>query len=134
MATKYANPRDKLVLIADDDAGIRQLLEVTFQEEGFRIEMAANGPDTIKKIQKSAPDVILLDIMMPGFGGFEILRKLRDGAASDTPVILLTARFMDEATQQMIRSEANVKEFVFKPINLHLIRSLISRLLNTPPP
>ena len=134
MAVKFANPRDKLILIADDDAGIRQLLEMAFQEDGFRVETAGDGPKTIDKIRRNSPDIVILDLMMPGYGGFEILRKLRDSAAAETPVVLLTARFMDESTQQMIRTEANVKEFIFKPVSIPLIRSLVSRLLKTPPP
>lgn len=134
MAQEYSDPKTKLILIADDDVGIRQFLEMAVRKEGFKVETSVDGPDTISKIKKSVPDLIILDLMMPGFGGFEILRQLQGSEASRTPIVIITARFMDESTQQMIRSEANVKDFVFKPISLPILYTLISRVLKTPPP
>ena len=134
MAPESADRPDKLVLIADDDIGVLRFLKMAVENEGFRVETATNGPDTLQKVGEKKPDLIILDLMMPGFGGFEILRRLKESAASETPIIIVTGRRMDLPTQQIIRSEASVKEFLSKPIRLPSLRAAIGSAFKTTPP
>ncbi|MFN8421267.1 MAG: response regulator [Anaerolineae bacterium] len=88
-----ANP---LVLIADDDKNTRELLGTMLQREGFRVESAADGQEAVKKAFKVIPDLILLDIQMPGLDGFEVLGKLRaEPTTEHIPIIVISAAARD---------------------------------------
>jgi DNA-binding response OmpR family regulator len=134
VAAEFTNPSDKKVLIADDDPGVLEFLQTSIQSRGFQVETAMSGPDAINKISETKPDLIILDLMMPGFGGFETLRKLQGGVGAEIPVIIITARRLDELAQQMIRSEAKVEEIIQKPVSIATLHAAVSRVLKTPPP
>lgn len=79
------------VLIVEDDAFLLNMYADKFRGEGFEVLVATNGADAVKTAQSEAPDVILLDIMLPGMDGFEVLTALKgDAASAAIPVILLT--------------------------------------------
>lgn len=78
------------ILIVDDEIRNRRVLEALLAPEGYRTLGAANGEEALASVAQSAPDLILLDVMMPGMEGFEVLRQLRRRSA--VPVIMLTAR------------------------------------------
>ncbi len=80
---------NKRILVIDDEDTIRRLLEATLVPEGFDVVLAHDGTEGLEKVKESSPDLILLDIKMPGLNGFEVLRILRE--RYDTPVIMLTA-------------------------------------------
>ncbi len=81
----------KLVLIAEDDAFLAGIYSSKFQSEGFKVEHAPDGEEALKIAQKSVPDIILLDILMPKMDGFEVLKHLKkDPKTKNIPVILLT--------------------------------------------
>jgi len=79
-----------LVLVADDEPRITKLVAIALSEEGFRVITAASGEEAIRKAEEYRPDVVLLDIVMPGFDGIEVMGRLREGRP--VPVILLTAK------------------------------------------
>ena len=101
------------VLIADDDAQIRELLELYLVKEGFAVEQAADGAEAILKAQQLKPDLIVLDIMMPVLDGIETCRQIRNLAA--TPVILLTAR--TAAEDKLTGFECGADDYVVKPFS-----------------
>src|SRR5437868_15067522 len=78
------------VLIADDEKNIVQLARMYLQAEGFSVETASNGRETLDKVRQSRPDLLVLDLMMPELDGWEVCRRLRK--ESDLPIIMLTAR------------------------------------------
>ena len=108
------------VLIADDDAQIRELLELYLVKEGFAVEQAADGAEAILKAQQLKPDLIILDIMMPVLDGMEVCRQVRK--FSRVPVIMLTARVEDE--DRIMGLELGADDYVAKPFNP---RELIAR-------
>ncbi|GAB4032049.1 MAG: hypothetical protein Fur0012_10100 [Elusimicrobiota bacterium] len=133
MEGNLSRPQDKLVLIVDDDDSIRELLEFIVKKEGFRIEKASDGRSAIEKAKTLNPDLILLDLMLPGYGGFEILRELQAYETSSIPIIIITGRYADRTTVELIKQEPNVKEFVEKPIKVNVLSALIHKILKTKP-
>lgn len=82
-----------LVLVADDEASIRLLVRVNLEAEGFRVIEAGDGHATVEAARSERPDVLLLDVMMPGLDGWQVAEALLgDPELSDTPIVFLTAR------------------------------------------
>ena len=130
----FLNPTDKLVLIVDDEKGIRDMLEIIVRKEGFRVELSGDGDDGLKKARTISPDIILLDLMLPKEGGYEILRELQNDETGGIPIIIMTARILDRTTIDMFKHETNVREFIEKPLKQQVLVSLIHQLLKTRPP
>lgn len=88
---KLPRPNGLRVLIADDDDGVQRLLALLFEREGWEVVQAANGNEALAMIRAHAPDAVLLDLMMPGSSGFDVLRELREEPALLRQIIVLTA-------------------------------------------
>jgi len=129
----FGRPADKLVLIVDDDDSVRELLEFIIKKEGFRIEKAADGEEALNKARSANPDLILLDLMLPKFGGFEILRELQSDETSGIPIVVITGRYTDRSTSDMIKQEPNVRDFIEKPVKPQILTALVHKLLKTQP-
>lgn len=80
----------KKILVVDDEENIRELYRDELAEEGYRVEMAENGTQALAKLESFRPDLVTLDVMMPGMDGIEVLRRIRAKDPS-IPVLLLTA-------------------------------------------
>ena len=119
----------KLVLIIDDDDGVRELLTFLVKKEGYRVECGVDGEDGFQKAEKLKPDLILLDLMMPRYGGFEVLRQLQSGGLAKSPIIVVTGRYTDRSTADMIRQESNVVDFLEKPLKPSVLGATLARLL-----
>jgi len=132
--TGFANPAEKLVLIVDDDDSVRDLIEFVVKKEGFRIEKASDGEEALRKARQLSPHLILLDLMLPKLGGFEILRELQNDETVNIPIVIVTGRYTERSTSDMIKQEPNVKDFVEKPIKPQVLASLLHKLLKTQPP
>lgn len=129
----FGRPADKLVLIVDDDDSVRELIEFIVKKEGFRIEKAADGEEALQKARSVNPDLILLDLMLPKFGGFEILRELQTDETASIPIVIITGRYTDRSTSDMIKQEPNVRDFIEKPVKPPVLSSLLHKLLKTQP-
>ncbi|MEF3279967.1 MAG: response regulator [Elusimicrobiota bacterium] len=130
---ELAQPSEKLILIVDDDESIRDLLEFIIKKEGFKVEKCSNGKEALQKAKELSPDLIILDLMLPGYGGFEILRELQMYDTAHIPIIIITGKYMDRTTSEMIKMEPNVKEFIQKPIKNALLTATIHKILGTKP-
>jgi DNA-binding response OmpR family regulator len=131
--TNFGNPGEKLVLIVDDDDSVRELLDFVVRKEGFKIEKAADGEEALSKAKALHPDLILLDLMLPKYGGFEILRELQSDDTVDIPIVIITGRYTDRSTSEMIKQEPNVKDFVEKPVKPQVLCAILHTLLKTRP-
>jgi CheY-like chemotaxis protein len=127
------NPQDKLILAVDDDDGIRELLEFLIKKEGFRSATAIDGVDGLNKIQELKPDLVILDLMLPRQGGYEVLRQLQAGDTGRIPVLVMTGRYTDHTMSQMIRQESNVVDFFTKPVQPAALSMALHRILKTKP-
>ena len=122
-------PGERSVLIVDDDEAIIELLEFLVRKEGFRVEKAVDGEEALKKAKALHPDLILLDMMLPKYGGYEILRELQDGDTSDIPIVIITGRSSDRSTVEMLKRESNIKDLLEKPVKQHVLTALLHSLL-----
>jgi len=132
--TGFAIPADKLVLIVDDDEAVRDLIEFVIKKEGFRVDKAVDGEEALKKARQVSPDIILLDLMLPKFGGFEILRELQSDETVNIPIVIITGRYTDRSTSDMIKQEPNVKDFIEKPVKPQALAAVVHKILKTQPP
>ena len=108
---------DSKVLLIDDDVDLLQLASVIFKKEGAQIITARDGLEGVSKLFTHHPDLIILDVMMPGINGFEVCERVRQ--VSDTPLIMLTALNHE---QEMIRGlEAGADDFLSKPFNAEIL-------------
>lgn len=129
-----AEPKDKLLLIVDDDASMLDLIEHMAKREGFRTERCSDGQEAIRKVEALSPALLILDFMLPGMGGFEVLKELQTGDARSIPVIVVTGRKVDPQTRAMIKQEPNVRDYIEKPVRPAQLMSLVHKILNTRPP
>lgn len=111
-----------IVLIVDDEPAGRQTLEAILDGQGYEIEMAENGVQAIEKAKKILPDVILLDVMMPGMSGFEVCKHIRNNEKlAEIPIIILTA--LDDHNSMLKGLEAGADDFISKPFDRHELRA-----------
>ncbi len=101
------------VLVVDDEANIRELVSVYLQAAGFTIECAADGHAAIERFHATSPDVVVLDIMLPGMTGAEVCAKIR--AESSVPIVMLTAKDSDADKVALLESGAD--DYVVKPFS-----------------
>src|ERR1700759_4453591 len=101
------------VLIVDDDRGIRELLSTYLEKNGMRVSLAANGRQMRAVLEQGAPDLIVLDLMLPGEDGLVLCRELRAGKFPAFPVLMLTAR--REETNRIVGLEMGPDDSLAKP-------------------
>jgi len=101
------------LLIVDDDRALAQMLLEILELEGYRVSVAADGEAALEQLTNLSPDLIILDVMLPGMDGFEVLRHVR--AKQDLPVIMLTARGEEAERIQGLTSGAD--DYIPKPFN-----------------
>ena len=122
---------DTKVLVIDDEAPIRLLCRVNLEAEGMEVAEAADGPSGLEKARSESPDVILLDVMMPGLDGWHVAERLLDDPTTrGIPIVFLTARaeFRDRARGLDIGGV----DYITKPFNplelAPLVRDLLDRI------
>ena len=111
-----------LVLIVDDEYIGRETLQSVLEGEGYELEMAENGFQAIEKAKQLLPDVILLDVMMPGTTGFEVCQRIRsDPQIAEIPIIILTA--LDDRESLLNALKAGADDFISKPFDRYELRA-----------
>jgi DNA-binding response OmpR family regulator len=111
---QLAQRERELVLVADDDRDIVRFLEVNLVIEGIEVVTAHDGKDALAKALELQPNLILLDVMMPGMDGYEVCSKLRaDPRGARIPVIMLTAKSLQ--TDRIVGLNAGADDYVIKP-------------------
>jgi CheY-like chemotaxis protein len=135
MEETLALPSEKTILIVDDDPEMIKLLELTLGKEGFKVVAAKGGAEATAKLAGGlTPDLIITDLMMPGTGGYEFLRNLQAEGMGSVPIYVVSSATVKPATIEMIRNEANVLDFIQKPIPIASFTSSLHRQLKTMPP
>jgi two-component system, OmpR family, response regulator MprA len=114
------------VLLVDDDAPIRRMLERTLSAEGYAVAAAADGGSALALVERSMPDVIVLDVAMPGLDGLAVTRRLRSKGL-DVPILLLTAR--DALHQRVEGLDAGADDYLVKPFEVEELAARIRALL-----
>jgi len=109
------------ILLVDDDPNIRQLVNLYLVKEGFEVAMAARGDEALKMFRESPPNLMLLDIMLPGMDGWQVCREVRK--VSNIPIIMLTAK--DETFDKVLGLELGADDYVVKPFDM---KELVARI------
>ncbi|MEK3902409.1 response regulator transcription factor [Paenibacillus sp. FSL R7-0179] len=112
----------ELILVVEDEVRIARLLQIELECEGYRVTIAGSGHQGLEMYQEQQPDLLLLDVMLPGFSGIELLRRIRAGDP-DTPVLLLTAKSSVEDKVSGLDLGAN--DYITKPFQ---IEELLARV------
>lgn len=118
-------PDAPLVLIVDDEPALVKGLALTFEREGFTVASAEEGREALEAARRTRPDVVILDLMLPGLSGLDVCRSLRgdaDPRVRSVPVIMLTAR--DDDIDKVVGLEVGADDYVTKPFNS---RELVAR-------
>src|SRR5712691_6790973 len=103
------------ILIVDDERHVRQLLEVMLTPEGFRLRTAASGEEALAMVAQEPPDLILLDVMMPGTDGFQVASQIKGNPATkNIPIIMVTA--LDDRKSRMVGLSAGAEDVLTKPV------------------
>ena len=107
---------NKHVVLVEDETNIAEAIRFLLSNEGWRVETLANGSNAVDVIRNTGPDLVMLDVMLPGKSGFEILHDLRaDPAFEALPVLMLTAR--GQSRDREMAEKAGVSRFMTKPFS-----------------
>ncbi|MBI5210490.1 MAG: response regulator [Elusimicrobia bacterium] len=126
------DPKDKKILIADDDEGVRCLVEVLMRTAGFDVVTATTGEDAIRKLDER-PDALILDLIMPGCGGVGVLAHLKSLPEPRPPVIVITAYVGKDASIAKAAEENDVIQCQAKPLDHEALLAAVHRCTNTKP-
>jgi two-component system response regulator MprA len=122
---------DSRILVVDDEPNVRDSLQIALGVAGFDVAVAPGGSEALDVVAKQAPDLMVLDVLMPGIDGLEVCRRLRSGG-SDLPVLMLTAR--DEVPDRVAGLEAGADDYLVKPFALEELLARIRALLRRAKP
>jgi two-component system phosphate regulon response regulator PhoB len=115
------------ILIIEDERGLTQALEYNFKREGFDVTLSHDGSEGLRKAQTLLPDVVILDLMLPGMSGLDICRELRSGERTRLlPILMLTARA--EETDQVVGFTMGADDYVTKPFNVKVLLQRVKAL------
>lgn len=105
------------ILVVDDDRDVAQSIEMSLRRRGYRVALAHSGVEALKLLRRIKPDLVILDVLMPGMNGFEVCRRLRaDATTSSLPIVFLTARGQERDRIEGLRAGAD--DYLSKPFNL----------------
>ncbi|MFB3737886.1 MAG: response regulator transcription factor [Candidatus Velamenicoccus archaeovorus] len=120
--------RGPKILIVDDDPVIVRLLQINFRLEGYEVDTASRGDQAVERARAGRPDLVILDVMMPGLDGWEVCRQLKElPEIRDVPVIFLSARAQDEDRRRGYA--LGVDEYVTKPFDPGHLVEIVRRTL-----
>jgi two-component system, OmpR family, alkaline phosphatase synthesis response regulator PhoP len=116
------------ILVVEDDEDIRRLITLTFTKEGYRVIETDSGEEALKKAAASPPDVILLDLMLPGLDGLEVCRLLKRGGSTQAlPIVMLTAK--GEESDIVAGLELGADDYITKPFSPRVLVARVRAVL-----
>jgi DNA-binding response OmpR family regulator len=116
------------VLVVDDDPVIVRLLEVNLSLDGYEVETATRGEQALERATETSPDLLILDVMMPGLDGWDTCRRLREQPRfADTPVVFLSARSQDDDRSKGL--DLGPVAYLTKPFDPIRLMELVRRML-----
>jgi len=113
------------ILVVEDELSLRESLEYSLRQEGYEVATAADGMAALDAARTFSPDLVLLDVMLPGLDGLEVCRRLR--RESDLPILMLTAR--TEEIDKVVGLEVGADDYVTKPFSMRELQARIRALL-----
>lgn len=120
----------RTILVVDDDNGLRELIRINLEHEGYGVIQAANGVQCLTSVRELRPDMVILDVMMPEMDGLEACGKVRE--FSQVPILMLTAKVQSEDVITGLDKGAD--DYLLKPFNMDELSARIRALLRRVPP
>ena len=118
------------ILIVDDEPPVQEVLSLYLQREGFDVETAGDGEAALSAVQANPPDLVVLDLMLPGIDGLEVCRRLRAGGP--VPILILTAK--DSVNDRVLGLDMGADDYMVKPFNLDELLARVRALLRRAQP
>ena len=113
------------ILVVEDEIALQETLAYNLKKQGYEVETVGEGPGALKAARKSPPDLIILDVMLPGMDGFEVCRILRQEMT--TPVLMLTAR--DDEIDRVVGLEVGADDYMTKPFSMRELMARVKAML-----
>ena len=118
---------DKTILLVDDEPDMLEMLSVRLKKAGYKVITAITGEDCLQKAEEKYPDLILLDILLPGISGFEVARRLKaKDITKDIPIIMVTALIGEDAEEKGLERGADY--FISKPFDPEVLLNTIKTI------
>jgi DNA-binding response OmpR family regulator len=117
--------RERRVLVVEDEPTIAESVAVRLRAEGFTVDIARDGPSAVAAAESTAPDLVVLDVMLPGFDGLEVCRRIQ--AQRPVPVLMLTAR--DDETDVLVGLAVGADDYLTKPFSIRELAARVHALL-----
>lgn len=120
----------RTILVVDDDQGLRELIRINLEHEGYQVIQASNGVQCLTMVRDERPDLVILDVMMPEMDGLEACRQLRE--FTQLPILMLTAR--TQSDDVITGLDQGADDYLLKPFNLDELAARLRALLRRVPP
>ncbi len=118
----------ELILVIDDEAHILELIKYNLEKEGYRVIVCESGEDGLQVIEKQLPDLLILDILLPGMDGLEICKKIRrESPSANLPILMLTAK--GEEIDKVVGLETGADDYLTKPFGIHELIARVRAIL-----
>lgn len=119
---------DEKILVVDDEDNILELLRFNLENSGYKVLTAQNGIDALKIAKTETPDLILLDLMLPGMDGYDVCKEIRrDNNISNTPIIMITAK--GEELDKILGLELGADDYITKPFSIRELKARLKAVL-----
>ncbi|MEU4155825.1 response regulator transcription factor [Actinoplanes sp. NPDC026670] len=115
---------ERRVLVVEDERAIADAVAARLRAEGFLVQVVGDGPSAVAAVRQAAPDLIVLDVMLPGYDGLEVCRRIQD---QRVPVLMLTAR--DDETDQLVGLAVGADDYMVKPFSMRVLAARVHALL-----
>ena len=120
--------RRSSILVVDDDPNSREIVQTFLESRGYDVQTAANGEAALAAVQRNSPELVLLDVMMPGMDGWEVARTLKDHSDyADIRIVMMTAR--SDFSDKQKGLQAGADDYLVKPIQLEDLATTVKRNL-----
>ncbi len=114
------------ILVVEDELSLQETLAYNLRKQGYEVETVGDGPQSLEVARQVHPDLILLDVMLPGMDGFEVCRTLRQEKMT-TPVLMLTAR--DDEIDRVVGLEVGADDYMTKPFSMRELMAKVKAML-----
>jgi len=118
---------ERRILVVEDDRTIAEAVAARLRAEGFRVDLAGDGPSAVAAVARSRPDLVVLDVMLPGFDGLEVCRRIQADATAPIAVLMLTAR--DDETDLLVGLAVGADDYLTKPFSMRELAARVHALL-----
>jgi two-component system alkaline phosphatase synthesis response regulator PhoP len=126
--------RAKKILVVDDDRGVRTFVIHMLEHEGYRVVIAADGEEALEKVETERPDLVVLDIMLPGKNGYQVCRSIKSGSGPHPPPPILMLSAKDQPSDRYWATRVGADGYLTKPFDPSDLLDAVQTLLGATQP